>query len=119
MGWSYRKSFGSGPFRINLSKGGVGYSVGVKGARVNVGPRGTFVNLSSHGVTYRKKIGSAAKPIPLSAPVSAGNVQTINSAGIGQLSDADSKDFIVELTQKASQVSYVTWLGIVPLVIYF
>lgn|GEM_PF-1905766 len=26
MGWSYRKSFGSGPFRINFSKSGISYS---------------------------------------------------------------------------------------------
>jgi hypothetical protein len=44
MSWSYRKSFGSGLFRVNFSKSGVSYSVGVKGARVNIGPKGTYVN---------------------------------------------------------------------------
>ena len=34
MGIRFRKSKNFGPFRINLSKSGIGYSVGVKGARI-------------------------------------------------------------------------------------
>ena len=30
----FRKSIGAGPFRVNLSRRGVGYSVGAKGFRV-------------------------------------------------------------------------------------
>jgi Flp pilus assembly protein TadB len=33
MGWSFRKSIKAGPARINLSKSGVGYSVGAGGVR--------------------------------------------------------------------------------------
>ena len=33
MGWSFRKSIKAGPVRINLSKSGVGYSIGVGGIR--------------------------------------------------------------------------------------
>ena len=56
MGFYFRKSIGKGPFRINFSKSGVSYSAGVKGARINFSNRGTYVNLGSHGVYYRKKI---------------------------------------------------------------
>ncbi|MDB5122433.1 MAG: hypothetical protein JWP94_562 [Mucilaginibacter sp.] len=68
MGWSYRKSFGSGPFQINFSQSGISYSVGVKGARVNVGPQGTYVNLSSHGVGYRRKISGPDAVPPCAVP---------------------------------------------------
>ena len=34
MGFFYRKSVTFGPFRVNLSKSGIGYSVGGKGFRV-------------------------------------------------------------------------------------
>lgn len=34
MGLRFRKSINVGLFRINLSKSGVGYSFGVKGARI-------------------------------------------------------------------------------------
>jgi hypothetical protein len=40
MGWTYRKSVGLGPFRINLSKSGIGYSVGGMGFRTGVSSRG-------------------------------------------------------------------------------
>ena len=33
-GWNWRKAFRFGPLRVNLSKKGVGYSVGVRGFRV-------------------------------------------------------------------------------------
>ena len=122
MGWSYRKSFGSGPFRINFSKSGISYSVGIKGARVNVGPRGTYVNLSAHGISYRRKISGTAVPsrdlTPQLAPLAFDEVHNITSADIGQLTDADSKEFITELTQKAGQVSYVKWFGVFPLIVF-
>jgi hypothetical protein len=126
MGWSYRKSFGSGPFRVNFSKSGVSYSVGVKGARVNVGPRGTYVNLSSHGITYRRKVQgtqphygtSPQHHIPQNFPVVVEESHNIASADIYQLSDTDSKDFIQELTEKAAKTSYVNTLGFIPLVIF-
>jgi len=57
VGWGFRKSFGSSPFRVNLSKSGVGFSTGVKGFRVSTNRRGTFVNMGTGGVYYRKKIG--------------------------------------------------------------
>ncbi|MGZ3813591.1 MAG: DUF4236 domain-containing protein [Mucilaginibacter sp.] len=122
MGWSYRKSFGSGPFRINFSKRGISYSVGIKGARVNIGPRGTYVNLSSHGISYRRKISDSVPRsnedyIPM-VPVAYNEMHTIASAEIEQLTDTDSKQFISELTEKASQISYVRWFGVFPLIVF-
>ena len=40
MGFSYRKSIRLGPFRINASKAGVGWSVGTRGVRTTVTPSG-------------------------------------------------------------------------------
>jgi len=126
MGWSYRKSFGSGPFRVNFSKSGISYSVGVKGARVNVGPRGTYVNLSSHGISYRRKIDGVGQRGPVSPfsdvpqqftlPMETGH--NIASANIYELTDTDSKDFVRELTEKAGKTSYVNLLGIFPLIVF-
>jgi hypothetical protein len=122
MGWSYRKSFGSGPFRVNFSKSGVSFSAGVKGARVNVGPRGTYVNLSSHGISYRRKISSPAIPqphvTPQSLPVAYEEGHNIASADIMQLTDTDSKDFVAELTEKSGLISYAKWFGAFPMIIF-
>ena len=57
MGFIYRKSFNRGLFRVNLSKSGVGYSVGGRGFRVGTTARGkkyTSFSIPGTGVGYRK-----------------------------------------------------------------
>ncbi len=58
MGLYMRKSFRAGPIRFNLSKSGLGISGGVKGARIGVGPSGTYVHAGRHGLYYRKNLSS-------------------------------------------------------------
>jgi hypothetical protein len=54
MGFFFRKSIGFGPVRINLSKSGVGASIGVKGARLIALARGsTYITVGTHGFYYR------------------------------------------------------------------
>ncbi|HEX3999018.1 MAG TPA: DUF4236 domain-containing protein [Pirellulales bacterium] len=54
MGWSYRKSVGIGPFRLNLSKSGIGYSVGAAGFRTGVNARGrSYRSVSVPGTGLR------------------------------------------------------------------
>ncbi len=56
MGFYYRKSARLGPFRVNLSKSGVGYSVGGRGFRTGVSARGrryTTFSLPGTGMGYR------------------------------------------------------------------
>lgn len=45
--------------RLNISKTGLGLSVGVRGLRVTAGPSGTFLTLGlpGTGLSYRKKVG--------------------------------------------------------------
>jgi hypothetical protein len=52
MGWYLRKSFSFGPLRLNLSKSGLGYSFGVKGARIGTGPRGNYIHMGRYGLYY-------------------------------------------------------------------
>lgn len=58
MGWYVRKSFKAGPFRMNLSKSGVGFSTGVKGFRVGTGPKGKYLHMGTGGLYYRKSLES-------------------------------------------------------------
>ena len=56
MGFFYRKSVRLGPFRVNLSKSGIGYSVGGPGMRTGVSARGrryTNYNIPGTGLNYR------------------------------------------------------------------
>jgi hypothetical protein len=122
MGFYFRKSFGNGPFRINLSKSGISYSFGRKGARINVSRRGTYVNFGSGSLYYRKKISGFGEkvhtknysdpPVPaLTEP------HSITSADVEQITDSDSNEFIHELTHKANKISYHVWFGIIPLIV--
>jgi hypothetical protein len=61
MGLYIRKSFKAGPIRLNLSKSGLGASIGVKGLRVGSGPRGSYIHAGRGGLYYREKIGSSRK----------------------------------------------------------
>lgn len=58
MGFRLRKSFNFGPFRLNLSKSGIGYSVGTKGFRVTKkatgGTRAT-ASIPGTGISYVKE----------------------------------------------------------------
>lgn len=63
MGFYYRKSIGLGPFRVNFSKSGVGYSVGGPGFRTGVSSTGkkyTTFGIPGTGMGYRT--ASSAKP---------------------------------------------------------
>jgi len=65
MGWTFRKSLSFGPFRINLSKSGAGYSFGGGGFRTGVranGRRYSSVNIAGTGITYRTSHGKQTKP---------------------------------------------------------
>ncbi len=58
MGFFYRKSVNFGPFRVNLSKSGLGYSVGGRGFRVGKSARGrsySAFHIPGTGVGYRGK----------------------------------------------------------------
>ncbi|MBW3469485.1 DUF4236 domain-containing protein [Arthrospiribacter ruber] len=59
MAFYLRKGFNFGPLRVNLSKSGLGFSAGVKGARIGINSQGrSYVHGGRHGMYYRKNIGS-------------------------------------------------------------
>lgn len=59
MPFFIRKSFSLGPLRLNLSQHGIGYSVGVKGARIGQQANGTpYVYGGRYGLYYRERFGS-------------------------------------------------------------
>lgn len=118
MGLILRRSVKIGPVRVNFSNRGISYSAGIKGARINTGPRGTYVTIGAKGIYYRQKIGEVVNQSPQPILVENPGIHTITSADIDQLTDVDSKNFIDELSEKAAKVSLVTWLGIWPMIAF-
>lgn len=75
-----------GPLRLNFSGSGVGVSAGVRGARVSVGPRGTYVNFGLGGFQYRKKLRNPTRQEWRAIEQSTGNIATATVAELAQAS---------------------------------
>lgn len=64
MGLRFHKTIKMGPLNINLSKSGVGFSVGTKGARVGRTAKGnirTTVGIPGTGISYVKETSGKKK----------------------------------------------------------
>jgi len=84
MGFVFRKSIGAGPFRVNLSKSGVGYSVGGRGFRTGIsanGRRYSSFGVPGTGLSYRTSKGSGAR----SKGAGAGGCMVMLVVGVGSL----------------------------------
>lgn len=92
MGFYIRKALLTGPVRVNLSKGGLGFSAGVTGARVGVNRQGVYVHGGRGGLYYRKYMkkgagagdggrGTVGSSTGASAGASAGTTRVADSLG--------------------------------------
>lgn len=63
MGWNWRKAFDFGPLRVNLSKKGVGYSLGVRGFRIGRDAKGqdcSQTSIPGTGIYKRRYSGQSS-----------------------------------------------------------
>lgn len=104
MGFYFRKSKSFGPFRLNFSKSGIGFSTGVKCARMSFGPKGTYVNLGSNGVYYRKKIGSKSNgrsnynnSVPALPELDTTAISAVNIANESMVESEFEQEFIANI----------------------
>jgi hypothetical protein len=116
MGFSFRQSIHMGPLRLNLSQQGVGLSAGIRGARVSVGPRGTYVTVARGGFQYRAKLsdhvpaspGSVVSPA-LSAPGTTDPTRSggyVFSASAAQLAETSPEQSLQELQRRMTSSAW-------------
>ncbi|WP_116807307.1 DUF4236 domain-containing protein [Steroidobacter cummioxidans] len=115
MGLYFRKSVSVGPFRFNLSKGGVGVSVGVPGFRVGTSPRGNYIHVGRAGLYYRATVPgrqSTAVPTKLTTSASAAEVvmHEIDSAEASTIVDTDSAELVAEMHAKSRRLRLWPWV---------
>lgn len=120
MGFYIRDSIRVGPFRFNLSKSGVGVSVGVRGFRVGTGPRGNYVHMGAHGLYYRATLpsgggrlaGAPALPLaPGGGGLAADGLEEIESASVSDMRDSSSADLLREIDEKRRRTRVAPVLG--------
>lgn len=120
MGFYFRKSVSFGGLRLNFSKSGVGASVGTKGFRFGISPRGNYVRIGANGLYYRTMIGkkrNTSNTVPREE-----NIQTIQQSDVVmheiesndalEIFDSSSQDLLNEINKKYNQIPLWT-IGIV------
>jgi Protein of unknown function (DUF4236) len=125
MPFYIRKSVSVGLFRFNLSKRGIGLSLGVKGLRIGSGPRGNYVHMGRRGIYYRASLGTKKLPrnnpegSPISTEAEAG-LSEVETGSILDLRPASSQAIVGQLTEKMNLISvwpFIVMLGL-PACIY-
>jgi len=104
MPWYLRKSVSIGPVRFNLSKSGIGTSVGVKGFRVGIRPNGTsYLHAGRYGLYYRQELGNIHQTEPIITNESDDLNQTdtiyFNSVASNKLMSATKNDLLIQLNK--------------------
>lgn len=109
MAFYIRKSFRMGPLRLNLSKGGLGASIGVTGARVGVTSSGrAYVHAGRGGLYTRRYLGTVADAKP--RRVSSGTITLYEDTGVTYPTGVQDPDRrALAALQTASPGAAVTW----------
>ena len=82
MGFRFRKSKNFGPFRVNLSSKGIGWSVGGKGFRYThsaTGKNYTTTSIPGTGISYRTRASDSVQPAeapPEAVPTDSGTARS-------------------------------------------
>jgi hypothetical protein len=118
MGWYLRKSFSFGPLRLNLSKSGLGYSFGVKGARIGTGPRGNYIHMGRYGLYYRQYFNPGTPgqdtrpnepPKTPTEPVVTGTI--IPTADVAGLQDSSAEELLNYIREQHRKPLVAPWVS--------
>src|SRR5271169_2091999 len=109
MGFYVRKGFNFGPLRLNLSRSGLGASFGVKGARIGMGPRGSYVHMGRGGLYYRQSLTTPATPhsqppIPSALPQTNEILNVVSSGAASSMVDSSAGDLLQELNRVKKRI---------------
>lgn len=133
MSFYLRKTVKAGPFRVSLSRSGLGMSTGVPGLRVGPGPRGSYIRVGTHGVYYRQTLSrpGRSRSVPrqplapsrtrLGAPAADQVVMAdVTGATTAEFADASPSELIGQLNEAARHLSLLPlvillWLPVVTI----
>jgi hypothetical protein len=131
MSFYIKKSIRVGPMRFNLSKSGVGASIGIKGLRFGTGPRGNYIHIGAGGVYYRASLSPSLVPqnrkkvqhVPDHSPIEHDTthapLEEIESSHISEIVDSSSRELLEELNNKRKKSQIWPWSCAFRLRCYF
>lgn len=118
MAFYLRKGINFGPIRFNLSKSGVGMSLGVTGLRLGMGPRGTYVHAGRGGLYYRKSLSSAGRRRASTsrsaprAPSATEPAEFIDSAQAADLTPSSHVELCAEMQARRAKRHGAQWFAL-------
>jgi Protein of unknown function (DUF4236) len=110
VGFYLRTSLRAGPFRLNLSRSGIGISAGIPGFRIGTGPRGNYVRVGGHSVFYagsppRRPGSQYSGPQPVALPASTDvEMRDLSGASVQQLVAANPTEIINQIQAAAKRI---------------
>jgi Protein of unknown function (DUF4236) len=121
MGFYIRKSVSAGPFRFNLSRSGVGVSVGVKGFRIGSGPRGNYVHMGRGGLYYRASLGRPRRSSglrnlgstpyrPAQSPLPGDPLAAVEIGNILEMVPSNGSEIVRQINEKMGRVRFWPWV---------
>lgn len=120
MGFYIRKGFNFGPLRLNLSRSGLGASVGVKGARIGIGPRGSYIQMGRGGLYYRQTLSPTSRtpysPLP-AQPQVGDELKKITSTAAVAMADSSATDLLNELNRVKKRTEMFPIVGVLDLIV--
>lgn len=125
MAWYVRKSVKVGLLRFNLSKSGIGTSIGIKGFRVGVRPNGSsYVHTGRYGVYYRKELGNRKNLDVVSIEKSKNKIHTNNTKkyetiSTSEIQDSSRTEFVTKLNKSYNSFRFDYLSAILSLISLF
>lgn len=129
MSFYVRKSIKAGPFRVNVSRSGIGVSTSIPGFKVGTGPRCNYVRVARNGVSYRTSVGgqstrrrlrqqparATASRLPL--PNVDVVLEDLTGASLLDLVDTEPSDLLGQINKAATRHRTWPWIVIPGLLI--
>lgn len=114
MGFYIRKSFSFGPLRVNISKSGLGFSAGARGARVGIDSKGrSYVHYGTGGLYYRSFVDGQGRRegsgqhgtsgLASGGVTSTGPAQPIESVDVAEMTPTSATLMLSELRKSRTR----------------
>jgi len=114
MGYYLRKSFKVGPIRLNLSRSGIGTSIGIPGMRLGVRPDGkAYIHAGRHGVYFRQQVGGTRRHTTHEPATVGGSTIAYPTASAAQIANASNSDLVdaINAMRRLPRYDWQAWLG--------